>query len=92
MDPEAEVTERANYKAIAANRVEAEASAEIMVRVEAKAEVRDRDVGILTEILNKVEALSNGLKRVMVVAKEETKEKAERSREELEAEEGSVKE
>ena len=92
MDPEAEVTERANYKAIAANRVAAEASAEIMVRVEAKAEVRDRDVGILTEILKKVEAVSNGLNRVMVVAKEETKDKAERSREELEAEEGSVKE
>ena len=54
--------------------------------VEDKAEVRDWDVWILTDILKKVNAESNRLKRAMVGAKEETKEKAESSRAEVEAE------
>ena len=79
-DPEAEATARAKEKAIFAKTVAAEAGAETRVRVEAKAEVRDQDVGILTDVLNKVKAAFNGLKRAMVGAKEETKEKSERSR------------
>ena len=57
---------RAKEKAIAVKRVEAEDGADTRVRVEAKAEVRDRDMGIFTDILNKVKATSNGLKRVVV--------------------------
>ena len=63
----------------------AEAGAETRVKVEAKAEVRDWGVGILTDILYNVKAASNGLKRAMVVSKEDTNGKAERSR----AEEGA---
>ena len=61
------------------------------VRVEAKDEVRDWNVGILTEILHNVKAASNGLKRAMVVSKEDTNGKAERSRAEEEAEERASK-
>ena len=61
------------------------------VRVEAKSEVRDWDVGILTEILHNVQAESSILKRAMVVSKEETKEKAKISRAEEEAEERASK-
>ena len=68
-------------KAINSRRV-AEAGAVTNVRVEAKVEVRDWNVGILTDILHNVKAPYNGLKRVIVVSKEETKEKSERSREE----------
>ena len=71
-------------KAITSKRV-TEAGAVTRIRVEAKTEFRDQDVGILTEILNKLKAASNGLKRAIVVSKEETKEKAERSRAEEEA-------
>ena len=59
--------------------------------MESKAEVRDQDVGILTEVLNKFKAEFNGLKRAMVGAEEETKEKAEMSRAEVEAEERAAK-
>ena len=76
MEPEAEATARAKDKAISAKRVVVEAGAETRVRVEAKAEVRDRYLGIFTVFLNKVKAESNGLKRAMVGAKEDTKEKA----------------
>ena len=63
---------------ISAKRVAAEGGAETRVRVEAKAEVRYLDVGILANVLNKIKAASNGLKRAMVGSKEETKDKAER--------------
>ena len=63
----------------------AEAGAETRFRVEAKAEVRDRYVGILTVILNKVKAESNGLLRAMVEDEEDTKEKVERTWVEVEA-------
>ena len=85
MESEAEATARVKEKAINSKRV-AEAGAVTKVRVEAKAEVRDWGVGILTDILYNVKAASNGLKRKMVVSKEETKEKAERSRAKEEAE------
>ena len=62
-------------KYITAKRMAAEAGAETRVRVEAKAEFMDRHVGILTFVLNKVNASSNGFKRAMVGAKEYTKEK-----------------
>ena len=62
------------------------------VKVEANAEVKDWDVGIMTDILNKAKDTTNILKRVMVGAKEDTKEKLERSRSELEAEERVMKE
>ena len=75
MEPEAEATVRERGEAIAANRVVVESGAETRFRVEAKAEVRDRDVGILTGVLNKVKAESKGLKRVMVGAEEDTKDK-----------------
>ena len=78
VDPEAEANVRAKEKAIDAKRVAAESDAETRVRVEAKAEVRDWDVGILTVVLNKVKAASNRLKREMVGAKEYTKDKVER--------------
>ena len=52
-----------------------------MVQGQSKVEgSRDQDVGILTEILNKFKAASNGLKRAMVVPKEETNETVERER------------
>ena len=70
----------------------AEDDAETGVRVEANADVRNRDVGILTDFLSKVKATYNGLKREMVGAEEDTKEKAERSREEVEVEEKGAKE
>ena len=69
-----------------------EAGAETRVRLEAKAEVRDQYVGIFTDVLNKVNAEFNGLKREMVGAEEETKEKSERSRAEVESEEREAKE
>ena len=75
MDPESGETARAKDKAIAAKRVAVEAGAETSVRVEAKAEVRDRYLGILMVILNKVKSESNGLKRAIVGTKEDTKEK-----------------
>ena len=59
--------------------------------VEAKAEVRDRGVGILTDVLKKVKAAANGLKMGMVGDNEETKEKAERSRSEVEVEDREEK-
>ena len=66
MDPKAKATARANDKAITTKRVAVEAGAETRVRAEDKAEVRDRNLGILTIVLNKVKAESNGLKMVMV--------------------------
>ena len=60
-------------KAINSKRV-AEGGSVTKVRVEAKSEVRYWDVGILTDILHNVKAPYNGLKRVIVVSKEETKE------------------
>ena len=63
---------------ISAKRVAAEGGAETRVRVEAKAEVRYLDVGILANVLNKIKAASNRLKRAMVGSKEETKDKSER--------------
>ena len=92
MDPESEATARAKEKAIAAKRVSAEPGAEARVRVEAKAEVRDQDVGILTDFLNKVKATPNGLKREMVGSEEETNEKVESSMAEVETEERAEKE
>ena len=92
MEPEAEATARNKDKSIAAKRVAVEAGAETRVRVEAKSEVRDRDLGILTVVLNKVKAESNVFKKAVVGAKEDNKEKAERSRAEVEAEERSAKE
>ena len=76
MDPKDKATSREKDKAISAKRVVVEAGAETRVRVEAKAEVRDRYLGIFTVFLNKVKAESNGLKRAMVGSKEDTKEKA----------------
>ena len=61
---------RANEKAIVTKRVVAEAGAETRVRVEAKAEVRDQDVGILKVKFNKFKAVSNVSKRAIVEAKE----------------------
>ena len=78
-------------KSIAAKRAAAEAGAVTRVRVKYKAEVRDRDMGILTEVLKTVKSASNGLKRAMVGSEEETKEKAERSRAKVEAEETAAK-
>ena len=49
-------------------------------------------MGILTVVLNKVKDESIGFKRAMVGSKEYTKEKAERSRVEVEAEERAAKE
>ena len=72
MEPEAGATARAKEKSISARRMAAESGADTRVKVEAKYEVRDRDVGILTVVLNKVKASSNVLKREMVVAKEYT--------------------
>ena len=46
----------------------------------------------MTKILHTVKAVSKGLKRAMLVSKEETKEKVERSRAEEEAEERAPKE
>ena len=56
----------------------AEAGDETRFRVKAKDEVRDWDVGILMDVLNKVKAAPNVLKRAMVGAEGDTKEKAER--------------
>ena len=92
MKPEVDVTTRAKEKSIAAKRVVAEAGAETRFRVEAKAEVGDWYVGILTDVLNKIEAASNRLKRVMVRFERDTKEKVERSRAEIEAVERAAKE
>ena len=82
METKAKLMTRAKDKAIAVKSVAVEAGNETRVRVETKSEVRDRYLGILTVVLNKVKAESNGLKRSMVGAKEDTKEKAERSRSE----------
>ena len=90
--PEAKVMVRAKEKVITANMVVVEAGSETRFRVEAKAEVRDRDVDILTDILKKDKAASNISNGAMVGAKEETKEKAERSRAEVEAEERETEE
>ena len=68
MDPKDKATSREKDKAISAKRVAVESVTETRFRVEAKAEVRDWDVGILTGLLNKVKAESKGLKRVMVVS------------------------
>ena len=68
MESKAEVTARVKEKSINSKRV-AEADAVTKVRVEAKAEVRDWDVGILADILNNVKAPYNGLKREMVLSK-----------------------
>ena len=64
------MTARAKEKAVAVKRVAAGAGPETSVRVEYNAEVSDQDMGILTYFLNRVEAESNGLKKVMVGAKE----------------------
>ena len=56
MDPESEAAVRAKEKAISAKMVAAEAGVETGVRVEDKAEVRDRDVGILADVLKKFKA------------------------------------
>ena len=69
MDPKDKATSREKDKAISAKRVAVESVTETRFRVEAKAEVRDRDLGILIVVLNKVKAESNGLKRAMVGAK-----------------------
>ena len=66
----------------------AEAGTDTWVRVESKADSRDRYVGILADVLNKVKAESNELKREMVGSKD----KAEMSREEVYAEERAEKE
>ena len=66
---------RAKEKYIIAKRVTAEAGAETRVRVEAKAEFKDRYVGILTFVLNKFKVESNGLKKAMVGAEEDIKDK-----------------
>ena len=81
VESEAEETARVKEKAINSKRV-VEAGAVTKVKVEAKAEVRNWDVGILAEILHNVKASSNRLERKMVVSKKDTKEKAERPREE----------
>ena len=93
VEPEAEVTERsrAKEKSIAPKRVAAEDGAETRVRVEAKDDIRDQDVGILTDLLNKVKAESKRLKRTMFGAEEKTKDKAKSSRAEVETEERAVK-
>ena len=70
----------------------AEADAETRVRVEVKVDVRDWDVEILTDVLNKVNAALNGLKRERVGSEEDTKEKAERSMADVEAEERAIEE
>ena len=54
MEPEVELTARSNDKGVTAKKVATEDGAETRVGVEAKAAVRYRYVGILTEILNKV--------------------------------------
>ena len=66
---------RAKEKYITAKRVAAESGAETRVRVEAKAEFKDRYVGILTFVLNKFKVESNGLKKAMVGAEEDIKDK-----------------
>ena len=91
VEPETKATVREKEKDISAKRVAAEAGAETRFRVEANAEVRDPDVGILTDVLNKFKAASNGLKRAMVGSEEETKEKSEISRAEVEADERAAK-
>ena len=73
MDTEDEETAKEKEKDIYAKRVAAEAGAETRVRVEANAEVRDWDVGILTVVLNKVKTASKRLKMAMVGAEEDTK-------------------
>ena len=85
MEPEDEGTARLNVKSITAKRLAVEAGAVTRVRVEAKTEVRDSDVGIFLGVLNKVKAASNKLKRAMVASKEEIKENVERSEVEVEA-------
>ena len=82
---------RAKEKAITVNRVATEAGAETRVRVKARAEFRDRYVGILPDVLNKVRSAYNRLKRAMVGYEEDTKEKAGKSRTEEEAEEMAEK-
>ena len=74
MESEAEETARVKEKDINSKRV-VEAGAVTKVKVEANAEFRDWDMGILTEILHNVKYPSNGLKRSVVVSKEDTKEK-----------------
>ena len=72
-DPEAKETSRAKEKYIVTKRVASEAGAETGVRVEDRDEVRDKDAGIMTEILNKIKDTLNGLKRKMVGDNEKTK-------------------
>ena len=92
MEPEANVTARVKEKSIAAKRVTSETGAETRVRVEAKSEVRDQYLGILTDFLNKVKAVSKRLKREMVGAEEDTKDQMESSRKEVEEEDRATKE
>ena len=75
---------RAEEKFIAAKRVLVDTGAETRGRLEAKAEVGDRDVGILTDVLNKVKSASNGLKSAVIGSEKEIKGKSERSRSEVE--------
>ena len=70
MDPEAEAVVRAKEKSISVKRVAVEACAETIVRLAAKAEVRDWEVGVLIDVFNKFNAESNVLKRGMVGAEE----------------------
>ena len=61
MNTEAEARTRARLKekAIAAKRVVEKSGGDTRIRFEAKFEVRDRNVGILLDVLNKVNAASN---------------------------------
>ena len=69
MDPAAEAMAREKDRSISAKRLVVEAGTEARVRVEAKDEAGDWDLGILKVALNKVNSESNGLKREMVGAK-----------------------
>ena len=66
METEEEVRVMVKEKEIPEKRMEVEDGYVTKVRVEAKAEVRDWNVGILTDVLNKVKAVSNGLKSIIV--------------------------
>ena len=74
VESEAEATARVKEKSINSKRV-AEAGDATKIKVETKVEVRDWDVGILTDILHNVKAPLKVLKRAVVVSKEDTKEK-----------------
>ena len=70
MDPEAEAMARAKDRYISAKGLAVESGTETRVRVEAKDEVRDQDVGVFTEVLNKFKNANNGLKREIFVSEE----------------------